>query len=239
MGLKGLIRLMRKSVIILIILTAVILASVYFFQRAESLQSEGILAEEQNLDSQTEDNEEPDEASDADVSVASVTSELGAPVGLQSLNEQQLKKWIADESRSMNSTGLNAEEIQVRLKAQAQTLTAVQLKALVKATRESNMPANDRILAAYMISLNSSANSLEAMYEVSVQPVTNHGPSIPHSEAELRNAQELALRYMQVDELAQRAKTNPNAKDKLKLLSQQAESQQVRSYAERLLKELR
>ncbi|AGH95910.1 hypothetical protein [Pseudobdellovibrio exovorus] len=229
---------MRKSVIILIVLAAVILASIYFFQTTDSLKSEDIL-EEQTMDSSVTDDEEQEEVSDSEIAATSVTSESGAPVGLQSLNEQQLKKWISEESRSMNSTGLNTEEIQLRLKAQAQTLTTEQLKALVKVTRESSMPANERVLAAYMLSLNTSANSLEAMFEVSAQPITDHGPSIPHSEAELRNAQELALRYMQVDELAQRAKTNPNAKDKLKLLSQKAESQQVRSYAERLLKELR
>lgn len=158
---------------------------------------------------------------------------------LQELAPDELKKWIEVESRAMNSTKNESDEQQIRLRAQAQALLPQQLAILKDLAVNSGEAINERILSAYMISLNPSAQSQEALFNVAGTAVPDLGPILPHSEAELKHTQELALRYMQVDELFQRAKTDANARDKLKLLVLEAHSAQVRSYAEKRLKELK
>lgn len=158
---------------------------------------------------------------------------------LQTYNTEQLQTWVQREASSMNSTKNNTEEKLIQLKAQALTLTAPQIKTLQEKAVNFSLPINERIFSAYLISLNPSEQSLESLFDVAKTEIPNNGALLPHSEAELKNAQETAIRYMQIDELFQRAKTDSNALDKLKLLAVEAQSAQVRSYAERKLKELK
>ena len=159
--------------------------------------------------------------------------------GLSGLAPEALKKWLNAESGWLNSTQNNSDEQQIRFRAQAQTLVPAQLQVLREFALDSAGPINDRILSAYMITLNTSPDSKEILFEVAKSDLPDHGPILPHSEAELKHTQELALRYMEVDELFERAKTDANARDKLKLLVVEAQSAQVRSYAEKKLKQLK
>lgn len=158
---------------------------------------------------------------------------------LQNLTPEELKKWISIEAHSMNSTSLDSDSKQIELKAQAQTLDIKQLVVLGELAVNSNYPINDRILSAYLISLNPETQSLEILFNVAKTEVPSSGPITPHSESEIKNSQELAIRYMQIDELFMRAKTNANAYDKLRALSEQAASAQIRSYAQKKLQELK
>lgn len=160
-------------------------------------------------------------------------------VGLQNLNPEQLKKWVESESISMNSTQNDTQEIQMRLVAQAQTLKPEQLVALKQMALNSDFAVNARIFSAYMLSLNTAQESQEQLFEVAKARLPDVGAVLPHSEAELKHTQELAIRFMQIDELFQRAKTDANARDKLKLLSLEAESDRVRNYAQKKLQELK
>ncbi|MEK6628498.1 MAG: hypothetical protein AABY53_07720 [Bdellovibrionota bacterium] len=160
-------------------------------------------------------------------------------VSLQSMDTEELKKWISSESNSMNSVYNKTEEIQIKLKAQAQTLSPEQFETLKSLALYSGLPINERILSAYLITLSSAAPSLNSLYDIAKSEVPDVGPIVPHSEAELRHTQELAIRYMLIDELFERAKTDANAQDKLKLLVQTASSEQVRNYAQKKLQELK
>lgn len=159
--------------------------------------------------------------------------------GLGALAPEALKKWLHTESGWLNSTQNNSDEQQIRFRAQAQTLVPAQLQLLRNFALDSAGPINDRILSAYMITLNTSSDSKEILFEVAKSEPPDHGPILPHTEAELKHTQELALRYMEVDELFERAKTDANARDNLKLLVVEAQSAQVRSYAEKKLKQLK
>ena len=139
----------------------------------------------------------------------------------------------------MNSTNKDTEIEQIKLQAQAQTLLPQQLAVLKDLAIDSRLPINERIFSAYLIVLNQAEQSQESLFNVAKTEVPDFGPIHPHSESELRHTQELAIRYMQVDELFQRAKTDANALDKLKLLTKEAQSAQVRSYAEKKIKELK
>lgn len=160
-------------------------------------------------------------------------------LGLGGLAPEALKQWLNSESSALNSTQNNTEEQQLRFKAQALTLLPAQLQILRDFAVEPNGPINNRILSAYMITLNTSAESRDSLFDVAKSDLPDNGPILPHSEAEPKHTQELALRYMQIDELFERAKTDANARDKLKLLINEAQSAQVRSYAEKKLKLLK
>lgn len=192
----------------------------------------------------THSDENSTAAQSSDVSGALATSS-DVPVdqnlkeSLHELKTEELKKWVAEEARAMNTTNKDTESLQIKLQAQAQTLVPQQLAVLKDLAIDSKLPINDRIFSAYLIVLNHSGQSQESLFNVAKAEVPDLGPILPHSEAELKHTQELAIRYMQVDELFERAKTDANALDKLKLLVQEAQSAQVRSYAEKKLKELK
>lgn len=158
---------------------------------------------------------------------------------LRSFSPHELRQWVQRQSASMNSTDNNTEEQQILLRAQAQTLLPEQLPVLSEIAINTKMPINERIFSAFLITMNSAPQAQEALFEGAKTEVPDFGPVNPHSEAELRHTQELAIRYMQIDELFERAKTNTNARDKLKLLITEAQSAQVRSYAEKRLRELK
>ena len=157
---------------------------------------------------------------------------------LQALTPEELSAWIGRESRAMDSTN-NPEDAQIKIKAQARTLTAAQLPWLMQKALDTSAPANGRIFSAYLLTLSELPESVAAIYELAGKKLPDLGPVLPHSEAEIRHGEELALRYMQVDELFQRAKTDADALKKLRSLATTAEEERVRSYAEKTLKELK
>lgn len=158
---------------------------------------------------------------------------------LQSYDSEKLKKWVSVQGSSMNYSEHSTEQLEIRLRAQARTLTELQMVQLREIAESATQPVNERIFASYLLSLNESPAAVEQIFSAAMAELTDHGPSIPHSEAEIRNAQEMALRYMQIDALFERAQTDANARNKLKLLSEQSASESVRGYARRRLQELR
>lgn len=158
---------------------------------------------------------------------------------LATLSDRQLRTWILQDSKNMDSVNHDTKQVAVRLRAQARTLAPEQLSVLSEVAFDFKMPANSRVLAGYILTLSELPQAVESMKDLASKALPDFGPVLPHSEAELRRTQELALRYMQVDEMAERAKTDVNARDKLSLLSASAESEEVRAYALRKLKSLK
>ena len=156
---------------------------------------------------------------------------------LQAMQPAEFIRWIEKEGRAMDSTS-NPEGVQIKIKAQARTLTAAQLPLLVQNALNISASANARIFSAYLLTLSELPQSVGAISDLAGKGLPDLGPVIPHSEAELRHGQELALRYMQIDELFQRAKTDSYALDNLRLLATKAEELRVRDYAQKKLQEL-
>lgn len=181
--------------------------------------------------------------------IKSQTGELSSDGGLSSNSElgekhevmttEQLQTWLKQESISLNSTNNRTQEQQILLNAKAGGLNSEQLKKVSEWALNIHLSINERILAAYMLGLNQSEASVDSIFEVAKAEVPDLGPISPHSEAELRHTQETAIRFMQIDELFRRAKTDSKALDKLMLLTQDAQSEQVREYAQKKLKELK
>jgi hypothetical protein len=158
---------------------------------------------------------------------------------LSQLNENQLKNWILLQSEGMDSTDHDTEEVDLKLRAQAKTIRSEQLPHIISLAIDFHAPANARILSGYLLALTQTSESTKFMKILAEQALPDLGPILPHSESELRRSHELALRYMQVDELSERAKTDSNARDNLFLLSQSAKAEEVRKYAASKLKSLK
>lgn len=169
-------------------------------------------------------------------SLADAQTEFGVDLGV--MDEPQLNDWLRSEAVSMNMTNNDTVQVEVKLRASAKTLKPEQIKILSLKVSDTNAPANERILAAYMLTLNPTEASVEAQFDQAKEPLHDFGPPHPHSEAELKRTQELALKYMEVDRLAELAKTDANVRDKLKLLVTTAGSEEVRNYVTRKIKEL-
>jgi hypothetical protein len=157
---------------------------------------------------------------------------------LGALPGRELSEWITKESASMDMTNNETGQIEIRLKASAKTLKPEQLKVLSDLVLNQKLPANERIFSAYLLTLNTSSASTAVQYDLAKEALPNLGEPTPHSEAELKRAQELALRYMQVDDLAEKAKMDSLAREKLKSLASEASSDEVKRYVLRKLKDL-
>ncbi|MBC7420346.1 MAG: hypothetical protein H7328_06415 [Bdellovibrio sp.] len=158
---------------------------------------------------------------------------------VQKLDEVQFRNWIQLESKSLNNSAVNTEEKQIQLKALAQNLTSAQNKKLIEVALDSDADANARILSIFLLTLGSRPENISLLLEAAKKEIPDLGPLNPHSAAELKRGQELALRMMAVDELFERARQNPEALQQLQRLSSEAGASEIRNYAQRKLKELR
>jgi hypothetical protein len=158
---------------------------------------------------------------------------------LADLSEQNLDIWIQSEAKKMDLTNNDSDSQMVQLRAKALTATKDQIQILVTKALDANLPINQRIFSAYFVTLTQDVSSHESMENIAAHGLTDFGAPVPHSEAELKRSQELALKYMQIDELFQRAKTDAQAKERLKRLASSAGSDEVRNYAEKKLIELK
>ena len=138
----------------------------------------------------------------------------------------------------MDSTQNNSPDIEIKIRAMAQSLRKDQLEALSALILNVTLPINDRVFSNYVLSQNQTSDAVAKAGKIAGTGLPDFGPPNPHSESELKRSQELAIRYMQVDALADRAKTDSNARDNLKLLAAGAESAEVRRYASRKIKDL-
>lgn len=151
---------------------------------------------------------------------------------------ERFKAFIQTEAKTLDNPKVNTEAKQTTLIERASQLDDVEKYYLKTATLDTNQPINERILSVYLLSLSTGSTAQSLVNEIAQTPLPDHGPSAPHSEAEIRNSQELALRYMAIDKLVQNYKSNPPdsleatiAMQDLKGHSTQNPIPQVRKYA--------
>lgn len=162
------------------------------------------------------------------------------PINFNSMTNKEFLDWINQESKSMNSVIQNAKVKEFELVAAAQTLTSAQIELLAQEALNFYKGIDSRILSAYLLSLNTQGeSSLQAMFNIARSQLPEIGPIKPHTEGEVKRAQELAIRYMEVDQLFEQAKTISYAYDKLILLAKEAETSEVRNYASKKISELK
>lgn len=176
-------------------------------------------------------------AASTDVTAATVSG-AASEINIGDLNVTELDEWIENESTSLDSLHNKTQNVEVRMKAQARTLRPEQLKELQIKAVDSERGINSRILSGYLVTLATDPAALQAQVEIAGSALPALGPPTPHSEDELKRSQELAIRYVQVDELYERAKTDAEALKSLKQLAQTALEPAVRKYAAGRVKEL-
>jgi hypothetical protein len=229
---------MRKFVFIILV---ILFSSIYYYSTVENENSlsfqikkeVGTLSQAIKSNSQKKDStaEMPQKEP-----VTKLETDFGGDLGI--FTQSQLNEWIKKESAGMDMTNNDTAQIDIKLKASAKTLKQEQLTYLREKALDLNSVANERIFSAYMLTLNTSEASTGVQYDLANEPLPNLGPPTPHSESELKRAQELALRYMEVDELAEKAKTDNEARTKLRTLATSAGSEEVQRYVSRKIKEL-
>lgn len=233
---------MRRFIFILLFLG---FCTIYYYATSHDENSLGFKAQSiaKNLVNKATNNvvqEEPVEvsqqAASSDVTVA--TDQNQSEIDLSVMSTEQLSLWVEKQSTSLDSTHNQTIAVETKLKAQARTLKIEQVNQLRAISLDTSRAINSRIFSAYLVTLNKDSVSTTALYEIANKELPNFGPTTPHSEAELRRTQELAIRYMQVDELAERAKTDVEALKSLKQLASQAPSPEVRAYATKALKQI-
>ncbi len=158
---------------------------------------------------------------------------------VQNLNENEFKTWVQSESKSLNNASVDADQKQIQMKALALSLKPAQFKTLTEISLDTEADVNARIFSAYLITQNSANENQQYLTGIAKKSLPDLGPINPHSVAEIKRGQELALRLMAIDELVLRAKTSPEALAQLQRLSSEAESSEVRRYVQRKLAELR
>ncbi len=151
----------------------------------------------------------------------------------------QIQYWISTESKTMNQPHVDTQQKDIELKKRVENFSDAEKKVILETAYDISKTANERILAAYMMVLDQSEISVTNLGALAQKALPDFGPVTAHSEAEIRRGQELAVRYMAVDELGKRAQGNPEALEQLKKLASGGESAEVRGYAQRVLKEMK
>jgi len=167
--------------------------------------------------------------------ISSSKSELSNPT-------QELQEWVRQESLSLENTQANTPDKEEKLRKIVNRLPPSQKIDLKNLALNPERPVNERILSGYLLSLDISPEALKNLSELAQSELPQRGPPTPHSADEIQRGQDLALRYMAVDELAERAlHEGPEglSRKTLRDLSNNALSPEVRRYADRKWRELR
>jgi hypothetical protein len=169
--------------------------------------------------------------------LGSVVSKNGDEVLAQE-KVAQISTFVKREAKALDRTNNQTEAKTIELRRRALNLDTIEKEHLKAISVTPAEPINERILSVYLLTLTSDVESQNLVSAIAQTPVPELGPINPHSEAEVKHAQELALRYMAIDKLVDDYKTNPPqsqmamaALQRLQDQSAQNPSPQVRKYA--------
>lgn len=165
--------------------------------------------------------------------------QTNAPILNADSAKHQLSSWVLTESKNLNQIRIDTKQKDLELKNKVENFSDADKTILTELALDISKTVNERILASYMLKLDQTKSSEENLLKLGQKALPDFGPVTAHSEAEIRRGQELAVRYMAVDELAERASHSVEALGALKKLATEAESAEIRGYAQRKLKELK
>lgn len=168
-----------------------------------------------------------------------------APNGIPVEELAKIENYVREESKKLDIAQSPAREKQIEMTAMARQLTVEQSAHLSLILKDLDRPVNERILSAYLLSLSPALFAQKDLNEFASADLPNFGPATPHSEAEIRRNQELALRFMAIDRLSDLARDPATAKaareevlNQLRTHATQNPNEQLRKYAQSTLDEL-
>ena len=229
---------------IVIVIIFILAAGLYYFysQTPRPLHTYGSSSEENTQDETNKKTDSVNEVATAGgVSGGVLASSSDATVVNAKVPEklQKLQTWLAGEAKNLDQPHIDTKQKDLELKKMIENFSDDEKKLVLETSLDTKRPANERILSTYLLVLDQSQASLENLSGVASKALPDFGPVTAHSEAEIRRGQELAVRYMAIDELAKRAPNNPEALETLKNIVNSAESAEIRGYAQRVLKQIK
>ncbi len=232
---------MRKldSKIIIVVLVFLAAGVYYYFSRfPDSIDSYGSSTEEIIQAKANKKNESNSSDSMDGVSVVG-SADVSVAVAPPSEKIQQLQTWLTNEAKNLDQPHVDTKQKDLELKKRIENFSEDEKKLVLESSLDIKRPANERILSTYLLVLDQSQSSLDNLSGVASKALPDFGPVTAHSESEIRRGQELAVRYMAIDELAKRAQNSSEAFDSLKNLVNSAESAEIRGYAQRVLEQIK
>lgn len=222
---------------IIVVLVLVFSGALYFFMR-----SENVLGPEEVIDSSLV--KTTGAAKPADIVATPETNSSGETVSqdqtsAESHDFENIQTWLNQESKNLDQPHVDTKQKDLELKSKVENFSEAEKKFILELAHNTQKSANERILAAYMLVLDQSRASFENLENLASKALPDFGPVNAHSEAEIRRGQELAVRYMAIDELVKRASVSPEALENLRKLAGTAESVEVRDYARKKLQEIK
>lgn len=228
---------------LIIVVIFILAAGLYYFYRSSAAGPMDTYGKSVEEDSQNEANKKSDNETiqnkvKSDASIAQASSDnSGAEPQTEKL--QKLQAWLGNEAKNLDQPHVDTKQKDLELKKRIENFSDAEKKLVLATSIDSKRPANERILSAYMLVLDESQAGVPNLAGLANKALPDFGPVTAHSEAEIRRGQELAVRYMAVDELAKRASTQPEALETLKSIANSGESAEIRGYAQRVLKQIK
>ena len=158
----------------------------------------------------------------------------------QKISDENFKNWILTEVKNLEVPVQNPIAVEENTKNFVNQLSGNQIQDLKIRITNSELPINERIFSNYALMKFSGPYSNQNMYDLASHPVPEFTDLQPHSEDELKRAQEYALKYSNIDELSQRAEAGDELA--LTLLTQLAHNTidlKIKNYAQRKINEIR
>jgi hypothetical protein len=229
---------MRKLAIPFTIISIFISVYLLFIKKIDPQAEKTILAQKNEIDNIKSSLATALSSHDATVS-QEVSVDQSHSTETTEIQKEKIQKWISVESKNLNQPHVDTAQKDIELKRLIESYSESDKKVIFDVALDTNRTANERILSTYMLVLDQSQQSINNLGNLAQKVLHDFGPTVAHSESEIRRGQELAVRYMAIDELRKRAKNDPLAVDALKKLAASAESAEIRNYAQRALSEIK
>lgn len=152
--------------------------------------------------------------------------------------ETEFQRWISEEGQQIDQRGMNSEEKRLELVRTAKQLTPTKASQLVRIARNVSAPAGEKILAAYLL-VESGPVAQEQLGSLIASPLEYGSQQEPHSEGEMRAAQERSMRVMAIEGLAARAESDASARETLERTIPTIPDPYIKGYAEKRLAKIR
>lgn len=152
---------------------------------------------------------------------------------------EELKQWIQTGADQLEKPTADANAVKLQIQADIAALNRTEIKYIQNIVLDGNQPVNKRIFSNYALSLLPPDLQLQVSEELVTAPLAVFENIKPHSAEEVFRGQELALRYMQIDRVAEIAQSGNNAAlDSLKRMVETLTDSSLRSYAQRKLEQI-
>lgn len=145
-------------------------------------------------------------------------------------------QFMTDEARSMNAPSMDMEAAEARVVEQVSQMGFEEVEYARAIALSPEAPANQRILAAYLIA-SGGAKTRDAADDL-VNREFDSKRAKPDTMEEKKNVDAKASALMVVDKTAKRAETDPSAREDLARWAAEAKDSTIKKYIEATLRRL-